>query len=497
MPFKDHPTPIVGVGASAGGVEALQGFFSGMPREPGLGIVVVTHLNPQRESVLHEIVARFTTMPVLVAADGVRVERDHVYVLPADAILTLTGDRLHIRKPGPLQRQRKPIDVFLSSLAENLGESAAAVILSGGDGDGTLGAKAVKERGGLTLAQVQDGHGPTHPDMPETAIVTGFIDFAVPASEMGAKLAEFVRSLDHLDPLSDTAGDADGGEDDLDDLRLEICAILRNQLGHDFAGYKPKTFLRRVQRRMLVAQLTTIEAYLDRLRADATEVAALFRDLLINVTNFFRDADAFDKLGSTVIPKLFEGRGAEDAIRVWVPGCATGEEVFSIAILLREHMDTLSALPKVQVFATLRDHVHPGRAGDRDAAGRLDLHPRTDNRHRVYAEPGEDRISRRERLVDAVQRAGSLLPRALHDARCRQTKWDAGRVLVEEHRTRNALAASDDRHWVPFEHVYEPRDAHPVSAHHLSPDLKTHSVLLRPPRGWPCLCWWPSIHRKA
>jgi two-component system CheB/CheR fusion protein len=345
MSSRNSIVPIVGVGASAGGVEALQGFLMGMPRQPGLGIVVVTHLNPDRESALHEILARYTEMPVSVATHGVPVERDHIYVLPPDAILTIAKGRLAVVKPDHANRERKPIDLFLSSLAADRGEYAAAAILSGGDGDGTLGAKAVKERGGLTLAQVADGHGPAHPDMPDSAIVSGVIDLAVPANMMGPRLAEFARSLGLLDGQGSS-------QDRLDAHRLAICAILRNQLAHDFSAYKPKTFLRRVQRRMQVVQLATIDAYVERLKSDAGEAAALFRDLLINVTSFFRDADAFEVLGKTVVPKLFEGRGADDTIRVWVPGCATGEEVYSIAILLREHMETLGAPPKVQVFAT-------------------------------------------------------------------------------------------------------------------------------------------------
>jgi two-component system CheB/CheR fusion protein len=344
MSSRNSIIPIVGVGASAGGVEALQGFLAGMPHQPGLGIVVVTHLNPGRESALHEILARYTEMPVSVATHGVPVERDHIYVLPSDAILTIAEGRLAVAKSEPANRERKPIDLFLSSLAVDRGEYAAAAILSGGDGDGTLGAKAVKERGGLTLAQIADGHGPAHPDMPNSAIATGVVDLALPVNMMGPRLAEFARSLGVLN--------GQGSQDRLDGLRLAICAILRNQLAHDFSGYKPKTFLRRVQRRMQVVQLSTIDAYVERLKSDAGEVVALFRDLLINVTSFFRDADAFETLGTAAIPKLFEGRDADDTIRVWVPGCATGEEVYSIAILLREHMDTLGVSPKVQVFAT-------------------------------------------------------------------------------------------------------------------------------------------------
>ncbi|MGH6878744.1 MAG: CheR family methyltransferase [Rhizomicrobium sp.] len=342
---------IVGVGASAGGVEAIEGFFRGMPSEPGIAIVVVTHLNPDRESVLHEIIGRYTELAVHVASDGREVKPDCVYVAPSNAIVTMAGGRLHLRKSDAASRERKPIDIFLSSLAIDRGECSAAIILSGLDSDGTLGTKAVKERGGLTMAQIRDGHGPSHPDMPDSAIAAGFVDFAIPVDEMGGKLVQVARSLSLLDGIAAESEDAEGDEK-WDNARREIYAILRNQIAHDFSGYKPKTFLRRVDRRMQVVELATLDAYIARLREDPKEVAALFRDLLINVTSFFRDAEAFETLGNLVIPKLFEGRGAEDTVRIWVPGCATGEEVFTIAILMREHMDGLSAIPRVQIFAT-------------------------------------------------------------------------------------------------------------------------------------------------
>jgi two-component system CheB/CheR fusion protein len=353
-PDSNGPTgsfPIVGIGASAGGVDALEGFFRGMPENPGLACVVVTHLNPERESLLHEIIARYTDMPVHTAADGTLVAINSVHVLPADALLGIENGRLQVKCPQTLTRERKPIDIFFGALAKDQGEYAAAVVLSGGDGDGTLGVKAVKERGGLTMAQTANGHGPAHPSMPNSAIASGLIDFAIPAGEMGARLVEFARSLEMLEttPASGLKADSDQA---LDDARQEIYAIIHNQIGHDFAGYKAKTFLRRVQRRMQIEQIETIGGYLERLRQDPKEVNALFRDLLINVTNFFRDAAAFEKLAELVIPKLFEGRGANETVRVWIPGCATGEEVFSIAILLREHMDGLTAIPRVQVFAT-------------------------------------------------------------------------------------------------------------------------------------------------
>jgi two-component system CheB/CheR fusion protein len=342
--------PIVGIGASAGGVDALEGFFRGMPPDPGMGFVVVTHLNPERESLLHEIIARYTKMQVHPAADRVEVEPNTVHVLPADAIIGISGRVLKVTPLSKVNRERKPIDIFFSALAQDMGEYAAAIVLSGGDGDGTLGIKAVKERGGLTMAQVADGHGPAHPDMPNSAIASGLVDFAIPVGEMGTRLVEFARSLDMLETMASTSKSPD--DQALDDSSEKIYAILRNQIGHDFAGYKTKTFLRRVQRRMHVVQIETIEGYVERLRQDPKEVNALFRDLLINVTNFFRDSVAFDKLKELVIPKLFEGRGADETVRVWIPGCATGEEVYSIAILLREHMDTLVAIPRAQVFAT-------------------------------------------------------------------------------------------------------------------------------------------------
>ncbi len=341
--------PIVGIGASAGGIEALEGFFAGLQSTPGLAFVIVTHLSPERESLLHEVVRRYTNMPVFIAADGMEVEKDQVYVLPADAVLGIEKRRLQVRKSKGY-RERKPIDIFFSALAVDRGDLAYGVILSGGDGDGTLGIKAIKERGGLTFAQIKDGFGPQHPDMPDSAISTGLIDFAIPVQDMGAKLVEFARNLDALDGAADQPEGTPARS--IREAVPEICSFLRNQIGHDFSGYKTKTFTRRVARRMQVTQLKTVEAYIERLRQEPKETATLFRDLLINVTSFFRDADAFEALATLVVPKLFEGRGAEDFVRVWVPGCSTGEEVFSIGMLLREQLDTLTAIPRVQIFAT-------------------------------------------------------------------------------------------------------------------------------------------------
>lgn len=352
--------PIVGIGASAGGVEALEAFFQGVPSDSGCGFVVVTHLNPERRSLLHEIVARYTTMPVHVAEEGAEIAPNAVYILPADAVLGIARGRLRMRQLSSSRRDRRPIDVFFASLAQDQGECAAGVVLSGGDADGTLGVKAIKEYGGLTLAQTADGTRPQHAQMPNTAIASGLIDIAAPAQEMGARLVQFARSVEGFDGL--LAQDQPGGEPAVQAARREICVVLRNQLGHDFFGYKEKTFLRRVQRRMQVNHIDGLQGYVERLRQDPKEVAALFRDLLINVTSFFRDVDAFKILENEVVPKLLEGRGADDTLRIWVPGCATGEEVFSIAILLQERMQGLAATPRVQIFATDIDELALGIA---------------------------------------------------------------------------------------------------------------------------------------
>ncbi len=388
--MTDASYPIVGIGASAGGVEALEHLFSHMPTDTGCAFVVVTHLASDRPSLLPEILSRQTALPVQTAAKGIVPQPNHVYVLPSDAILGIQNRALTLQKPNSAKRERKPIDIFFSALAMDIGELAVGVVLSGGDGDGTLGVKAIKERAGLTLAQVVDGSAPQYPEMPQSAISSGMVDLAVPVAQMGAHIAEFARNFSTLEKLESSSRDTD--DQALVEARTEICAILRNQVGHDFSGYKPKTFFRRVQRRMQVNQLQTVEGYLERLRQDPKEIAALFRDLLINVTNFFRDADAFEALKTLVVPKLFAGRGADDAVRVWVPGCATGEEVFSIAILLREHMETLQAVPRVQIFAT--DIDEPALAVARAAR---------------YPEALLDSVSEERRKKYFTQDAGSYL----------------------------------------------------------------------------------------
>jgi two-component system CheB/CheR fusion protein len=342
--------PIVGIGASAGGVEALEQLFKSLPPDNGLAFVVVTHLPPDRESMLSEILGRATRMPVINAQNGEKVEAEHVYVLPPSAILTIHEGRLQLRRTGPTDRERAPIDVFFTSLAEDQAEHAIGVVLSGGGHDGTLGLKAIKENGGLTIAQGSNVTRPRFAEMPSSAVAAGIVDLELPVETIPERIIGYVRNWGAFE--AEPRGDALG----------TIYTLLRSRTGHDFREYKERTFHRRIQRRMQVVQTTRLEDYAERLQKEPDEVSALFRDLLIGVTDFFRDAPAFQALETLVIPKLFEDKGADDEVRVWVAGCSTGEEAYSIAILLREHLERSLSQPKVQIFATDIDETAMGVA---------------------------------------------------------------------------------------------------------------------------------------
>src|SRR5262245_28892332 len=336
--------PIVGIGASAGGIEALELFFKAVPADPGMAFVLVTHLPHGRVSLLPDIIERSTRLPVLSATNDTDVEANHVYVMPADVVLELRGGKLNVRSEGSVHVTH-PIDAFFASLAIDQEESAIGIVLSGSGTDGSLGIKAIKEAGGLTLAQGGDGSGPRHSSMPASAIATGLVDMVLPVDQMPAWLVDYAKrhdqstSVEHASPGSD-----------LTEIQGQISSILLKQLGHDFSGYKEKPFVRRVTRRMEVLQLESMEAYVEHLRRSPAEAKLLMRDLMIGVTNFFRDPSAFAALEALVIPHLLAEQGTKDSIRVWVPGCSTGEEVYSIAILLREHVKENT--PQIQIFAT-------------------------------------------------------------------------------------------------------------------------------------------------
>lgn len=341
---------VVGVGASAGGIDALSHLFGAVPSQCGMAFVVVTHLNPDRESLLHTVLAQKTGMQVRVAQNGERVEADTVYVMPERVFLLMKDGRLQLTERTQGSREHKPIDIFFSSLAEDQKENAAAIVLSGGDGDGTLGVKVIKEMGGVTFAQVADGNPLLNPEMPQSAIATGFVDFALPAAQMAEKLLEIHDGRATPDALVISA-DADHKAEP-SEVQAAISRILLQQTGHDFSGYKSKTFFRRVARRMQVRQIGDLKEYGALLSRDEDEISALFSDLLISVTNFFRDTEAFKVLADKVIPQICENRNAKNPVRVWVPACTTGEEVYSLAILISEHLEENAITAPVQIFAT-------------------------------------------------------------------------------------------------------------------------------------------------
>jgi two-component system CheB/CheR fusion protein len=263
--------PIVGIGASAGGIDAFRQFFHRMPADCGMAFVVLLHLPADRKSLLTEILSRWTSMPVIEGTDGTRIEPNHVYVPPPHAIVTLANG--HLRIAGPPEggdQVFRPIDALFDSLG-GLRELAVGIVLSGTGSDGALGVKAIKECGGLTIAQGSNGTAPQYGEMPAGAIATGAIDLVSPVEEMAA----------HLMRLKSGPVEVDRGRDEgaaVDAARLGICDILRTQLGHDFSGYRSQTFLRRVSRRMQVVNATSLEAYIEKLKASPDEVTALFRD---------------------------------------------------------------------------------------------------------------------------------------------------------------------------------------------------------------------------
>jgi len=346
--IKLHASPlIVGIGASAGGLEAFTTFFANTPADSGMAFVLVQHLDPYHKSMLVELLGRHTAMAVTEAEDRMRVVADRVFVVPPDATLTIKDGVLRMTKPAPAREYRRPIDTFFSSLAEDQGERAVCIVLSGTGSDGTLGLRAIKEHGGLTMAQAEFD-STAMSGMPHSAAATGLVDHIMPVEDMPATLVEYQQHLINV------AGrkDADGNRRDTAEHLAEISALLRSATGHDFSQYKQSTLVRRIQRRMQVLRIDTVPALIERLRKEPREADLLFREFLIGVTQFFRDPPAFAALQATVIPKLLESKGAEDPVRIWVAGCATGEEVYSIAILLREAIERHGAAPKVQIFGT-------------------------------------------------------------------------------------------------------------------------------------------------
>ncbi|MEO8120913.1 MAG: chemotaxis protein CheB, partial [Rhodoferax sp.] len=364
--------PIVGIGASAGGLAAFESFFSGMPAatDPGMAFVLVQHLAPDHKSILSDLIQRYTRMQVFEVEDGMTVQINCAYIIPPNRDMAFLNGTLQLLEPSAPRGHRLPIDYFFYSLAQDQADRAIGIVLSGTGSDGTLGVRAIKSGGGMVMAQ--NPASTEFDGMPRSAIATGLVDYELAPAEMPAQLIAYAAHAfgRSVPPISAPAPRTESA-------LKKIFVLLRSQSGHDFSQYKPSTILRRIERRMAVHQIETIDDYVKYLQQTPIEGEALFRDLLIGVTNFFRDAEAFQALENEVIPKLFEGKPTGALVRVWSTGCSTGEEPYSIAILLQERMEALKANFTLQVFATDLDSraIATARSGVYPASIATDVSP--------------------------------------------------------------------------------------------------------------------------
>ena len=391
-PPPEQPAPVsndlmvVGIGASAGGVAALREFFSRVKADDGCAYVIVQHLSPEHASGLVSVLQSHASIPVLEATEAVEIQPNRAYVIPPGKYLTVEAGRLQLVEPERVRGAHTSIDLFFRTLADSYGKDAAAIILSGSGSDGTLGLRRIKEHGGITMAQTPDEA--EYDSMPRNALDSGLVDLVLPAADMPQRLRLLRAGAWHLPP--ETAQEKQQPTTPLAAEALrDVLTMLRLRTGHDFAQYKSPTLLRRIGRRIQVHELADIGAYRQFIREHPEELQPLLRDLLITVTNFFRDRDAFEALERDIIPKLFAGKRPTDQVRVWVPGCATGEEAYSIAILLAEHAATLADPPKLQVFASDIDEkaIGEGRACRYPQSIALDVSP--ERLKRFFVREGE------------------------------------------------------------------------------------------------------------
>ena len=359
-PVSEEPKgvlPIVGIGASAGGLAALEAFFSSMPGETrsGIAIVVIQHLSPDHKSLLTELVQRRTEMEVFQASDGLVVKPNCVYIIPPSRNIGVEDGRLVLSQPVEPRGQWLPIDHFFRSLARERGELAIGIVLSGTGSDGAQGLRAIKGEGGMAIAQLPETA--EHDGMPRSAINTGLVDFVLAPAQMPRQLVSYVERAFEHDKKTPSTHDGE--------FIRKLCIQLRAHTGHDFSQYKQTTLVRRVERRMAMHQAESPSDYLLLIRDQPTELEALFRDLLIGVTNFFRDPEAFKLLQDKVLPELLERRQVREPFRIWVCGCSTGEEAYSIAILMQELIEAAKKPYTVQIFATDIDSaaIEHARAG--------------------------------------------------------------------------------------------------------------------------------------
>jgi two-component system, chemotaxis family, CheB/CheR fusion protein len=335
---------VVGMGGSAGGLEAFEQFFSHMPPDTGVAFVLVPHLEPTHKGMMPELLGRHTAMRVVEAEDGMEIQPNRVYVIPPNADLAILHGKLQVLEPVARRGLRMPIDLFFRHLAADQKEKAISIILSGMGSDGTLGLKAIKENLGMVM--VQDPSSAKYDGMPRSAINTGLVDYVAPAEDLPAKLIQYVS---HPRRLTE---DHDPSENESSPALQKAFVLLRAHTGNDFSCYKNGTISRRIERRMSVHQFDSLPRYVRFLQENPQEVELLYKELLIGVTNFFRDPGLFDVLKERAIPQWLQDRPKDGPIRVWNPGCSSGEETYSLAIVLKECMEELHEDHPIQLFAT-------------------------------------------------------------------------------------------------------------------------------------------------
>ncbi|MFA4876963.1 MAG: chemotaxis protein CheB [Methanoregula sp.] len=390
--------PIVGIGASAGGLEAFELFFKTMPANTGMAFVLVPHLDPGHASMLSDILQRNTTMPVHEAQDRILIKPNHVYIIPPGKDMAVFQGALLLSVPEQVRGLRLPIDSFFRSLAEDQGERAICVILSGSGSDGTLGLRAIHGAGGVSF--VQEPTTAKYDGMPSSAAQSGFATYVLPVEKIPEYIISYVKTITDtgIPPAPPVPAAVSA-------LR-RIIMLLRSRTGNDFSQYKQSTILRRIDRRMGVHALTDMDAYARYLQENPAEVQILFKEMLINVTSFFRDKEAFEALNSLALPGLFLNKPDDHIFRVWVPGCASGEEAYSVAILFREYMERIKKEFKLQIYATDIDDdaIVTARAGQYPANIAIDVSPERLRRFFVKEETGyRIRKEIREMVVFAIQ----------------------------------------------------------------------------------------------
>lgn len=342
---REPAFPVVGIGASAGGLDALKKLFGAMPNDTGMAFVVVPHLDPKHKSLMVELLAKQTDMPVCEAEEGMAIQPNMLHVIPHNKFLAIRDRVLHLSKLPQPQGLQTAIDSFLRSLADDVKELAIGIVLSGTGSHGTLGIQAIKGHGGM--AMVQEPGTADYDHMPQNAIATGVVDYILPPEEMPAALVQFASHV-----ISNGMWcPAEVPSTELDQL-TRVLALLRARTSYDFRCYRKNMLMRRVQRRMGLCQIDNLTDYLEYVRANAGEVTLLFRDMLIGVTAFYREPEAYKVLEQRVIPNLAEESSADKPIRIWVPGCATGEEAYSIAMSVLDQFAAANRSPNFQIFAT-------------------------------------------------------------------------------------------------------------------------------------------------